>query len=163
MSKWYHPSSLFDKFFEGGVILKGIDGALEVLGGIFVIFLTPQVVHDFLAWVTQKEITEDPHDTLANFILHLGDHFNVGNKWFAAIYLLIHGGIKLVAVYGLLRNQRWAYPFSLITLGLLLLYQLVSIAVHPSIGMTLLSIFDVVILWLIWREYRKIKTAPHGL
>lgn len=161
MKKWYHPSSLFDRFFETGIILKGVDGALEFLGGVLLLFLTPAALHTFLTWVTQREISEDPHDTLANFLLHLSDHFNVGNKWFAVAYLWIHGGIKLVAVFGILRNQLWAYPFSLITLGLLLIYQIMSIIVHPTIGMTLLSLFDVVVLWLIWREYGKVKSSPH--
>lgn len=154
---WYRPSSLLDKIFEGGIILKGISGALEFLGGIFLIFVDPASIHRFLAFVTQREIVEDPQDKFANLLLHSTEHFNTGSKTFAIAYLWLHAGVKLIAVIGILRNKLWAYPFSLITLGLLMLYQIYSISVKFSIGMLFLTIFDVFILALIWREYGKAK------
>jgi uncharacterized membrane protein len=75
------------------------------------------------------------------------------------VYLWLHAAIKLTAVVGILRNLLWAYPFSLISLGLLMLYQVYSMVVRFSVGMFLLTVFDVFILWLIWREYGKVKTA----
>jgi uncharacterized membrane protein len=155
---WYHPSSLLDKIFEGGIILKGITGALEFLGGLFLVFFDPATIHRFLAFITQREIIEDPHDRLANYILNSTQHFNTANTGFAIAYLWLHAGIKFIAVAGILRNKLWAYPFSLITLGLLMLYQIYSIAVRFSVGMVLLTVFDVFILALIWREYGKAKT-----
>jgi len=154
---WYHPSTLLDKVFEGGIIIKGITGALEFIGGLLLFFVDPSVIHSFLVLITQKELIEDPHDRLATFLLqstlHLGD-----GKTFIILYLWIHALIKLIAVIGILRNQLWAYPFSTITLGLLMLYQLYSIIfVKLSVGLILLTIFDIFILWMIWREYRKVR------
>jgi uncharacterized membrane protein len=71
--------------------------------------------------------------------------------------LWVHAGIKLIAVIGILRNQLWAYPYSLITLGLFMIYQVYSIIIKVSVGMVLLTIFDVFLLWLIWREYGKAR------
>lgn len=154
---WYHPSTILDKVFEGGIIIKGISGGLEFLGGLFLLFISPATIHNFLVFVTQREIVEDPHDKLANFLLHSTQHFNTGNKFFAVAYLWVHATVKLIAVIGILRNQLWAYPFSLITLGFLMLYQVYSITVKFSLGMLLLTIFDIFILALIWREYGKAK------
>jgi uncharacterized membrane protein len=154
---WYHPSTLLDKIFEGGIILKGISGILEFLGGLLLVFIDPATIHRFLTFVTQREIQEDPHDKFANALLHSAQHLNAGSKTFAIAYLWVHAAVKLIAVFGLLRNKLWAYPFALITLGLLMLYQVYSIIVQASIGMTLLTIFDVFILWLIWREYGKAR------
>jgi uncharacterized membrane protein len=39
-------------------------------------------------------------------------------------------------------------------LGLFIVYQLYRIAADPSIGLALLTIFDALIVWLVWREYR---------
>jgi uncharacterized membrane protein len=156
---WFRPASLLDKVFEGGIVLKGISGALEFLGGLLLVFVSPAALNGFLAFLTQREIAEDPHDRLATYILHSADHFNSGNKAFAIAYLWIHAAVKLIAVIGILRNQLWAYPFSLITLGLLMLFQIYSISVRFSLGLALLTVFDVLILWLIWREYAKVRTA----
>jgi uncharacterized membrane protein len=42
-------------------------------------------------------------------------------------------------------------------------YQLYRIALHPSLGLTALTIVDAIIVWLTWREYRKQRTARrHG-
>jgi uncharacterized membrane protein len=156
---WYHPSTLLDKVFEGGLIIKGVSGALEFLGGALLFFVSPARIHDFVVLITQKELIEDPHDMVSNAMLGWTEHLGSGSVTFLIVYLWIHATIKLIAVVGILRNQLWAYPFSLITLGLLMTYQVYDIILTGSIGMTLLTIFDVFILWLIWREYGKVREA----
>jgi uncharacterized membrane protein len=107
--------------------------------------------------ITQKELTADPNDKVALFLFHSTAHLSAGGRMFAIVYLWIHAMVKLIAVVGLLRNQKWAYPFSLITLGLLMLYQVYLIVwVRPSVGLILLTVVDMGILWLIWREYKKV-------
>lgn len=152
---WFKPKSLLDKAFEYGIILKGIDGLLELIAGILLFFVTPSAIQGFIGVITQKELLEDPHDLIANFLIHSSAHITTGATMFAIIYLLVHAGVKLTAVIGLLRNKMWAYPFSFITLGILLIYQIYSIFEKGSIGMILLTVFDIVIIWLIWREYKK--------
>src|ERR1017187_3426638 len=134
---WYKPSSLFDKVFEGGLVIKGIDGLLEFLSGLLLLFMSPASIHKFLTFITQRELSKDPHDKFAHLILHSADSLNSSNKAFLIIYLWIHAAIKLIAVIGILKNYLWAYPFALISLGLLMLYQLYSIYVRASIGMIL--------------------------
>ncbi|MEI6249064.1 MAG: DUF2127 domain-containing protein, partial [bacterium] len=52
----------------------------------------------------------------------------------------------------------WAYPFSLISLGALMLYQVYSIFfIKASFGMIGLTIFDILILWMITIEYKKVR------
>src|SRR5450759_3974290 len=109
---WYRPASVLDKIFEGGIILKGASGVLEFLAGLLLVFTNPGAIRSFLAFLTQREIAEDPNATIANLSLHSSDHCNSGNKTFAIAYLLIHAAVKLTAVVGIMRNQLWAYPFS---------------------------------------------------
>ncbi|MEP7204613.1 MAG: DUF2127 domain-containing protein [Candidatus Saccharibacteria bacterium] len=154
----YQPKSLLDKVFEGGIILKGLSGLLEFLSGLLLFFVSPASLHDFISFLTQKELLSDPHDVFANFLVHSTQSIGSGSQTFLIVYLWIHAAIKLIAVIGILKNQLWAYPFSLIALGVLMLYQVYSIVfVKLSIGMTLLTVFDVLILWLIWHEYGKFK------
>ena len=155
---WYHPTSLLDKVFEGGIIIKGLTGVAEFAGGLLLFFVSPATIHNFVVFITQDELLEDPHDRIANLLLSSSQYLTSGNRTFLIIYLWIHAFIKFIAVIGILKNQRWAYPFSLITLGALMLYQLYSIIfVAPQLGLVLLTIFDVFILALIWREYGKIR------
>ena len=155
---WFHPSTLLDKVFEGGILLKGATGVVEFLSGTVLFFVSPDKIHHFVNFITQRELLQDPHDKIALALIHSTQNFGSGSKVFAIAYLWVHAVIKLIAVIGLLKNMLWAYPFSLITLGILLMYQLLSIVfISMSIGMILLSIFDVFILWLIWREYQKVR------
>lgn len=158
VSHWYHPKSLLDRFFSVGIILKGLDGLIELLTAFALIFLNPNRLQHLVTYVTQGEISEDPHDFIANLLIHSSTHFASNTRLFLIIYLAIHAAVKLTAVIGILRNKLWAYPFSLIALGVLALYQLYDIIfVKLSTGMVLLTVLDLVILWLILREYGKIR------
>jgi uncharacterized membrane protein len=68
---------------------------------------------------------------------------------------------------GLLRLQRdklWAYPWLIGLLLAFIVYQLYRItAVHFSIGLTLLTVFDAFLVWLTWREYRSKRAQQHRI
>ncbi len=160
-AKWFHPRSLFDKFFSAGIIIKGIDGLIELIAGLVLLFVTPASINRLAVFATHRELAGDPNDFIANALLHASNSFTNGGRIFLIVYLWIHAAIKLVAVIGILKNQLWAYPFSLITLGLLTLYQVYDIIfVRISPVMVTLTIMDVVILWMIWEEYIRIRA--HG-
>jgi uncharacterized membrane protein len=74
---------------------------------------------------------------------------------FGAVYLLVHGLVKVVLVAALLKNQRWAYPWTIAFLGVFIVDQLYRLGLRPLVGLTALTIFDAVIAWLTYREYRK--------
>jgi uncharacterized membrane protein len=156
---WYHPATLLDKVFETGLVLKGISGAVELITGSVLFFVSPSSIHRFITFLTQSTLQEDPHDKVATLLVHSTQHIGQNGKGFLVAYLWIHAFIKLIAVIGILKNLLWAYPFSLITLGLLMLYQIYTIIIHATVGLVLLTIFDVLILWLIWREYGQAKLA----
>lgn len=157
---WIQPKTTEDKVFVGSVLLKGLDGLLEFFGGLLLFFVKPEQIQGFVQLITQRELLHDPNDLVANYLVHAVKDIGGTTVTFLIVYLWVHAAIKLIAVIGLLKNWLWAYPFSLITLGILVLYQIYSIIIHHSIGMILLTIFDVFVLWLIWQEYQK-KTATH--
>ena len=73
---------------------------------------------------------------------------------FYAVYLLIHGLVKLVLVAGLLRGLRWAYPASLVVMAMFVAYQLHRFSATHRVGLLVLSVFDLLVIALIWREWR---------
>ncbi|HUD10252.1 MAG TPA: DUF2127 domain-containing protein [Candidatus Saccharimonadales bacterium] len=145
----------FDEIFRISIILKGLDAAAEVIGGIFLLFVSPHDIQHFVDWLTRSELAENPRDFIATLLIHSAHNFTTSSTLFAAIYLLAHGAIKLFVIINVLRNKYWAYPVLLIVLFGFLIYQVIDIVQKHSIGMVLLSIFDVFVMVLTWLEWQK--------
>jgi uncharacterized membrane protein len=155
-------SPALDKTFKIGLVLKGLDGILEVIGGILLLFVSPEAINHLARVLTAHELSEDPHDLIANYLLHTTAHLGRGTTIFGAIYLLSHGIAKIVLVALVLRDKLWAYPWLIGLLLAFIAYQLYRItAVQFSIGLTLLTIFDAFLVWLTWREYRAKRSHQH--
>jgi uncharacterized membrane protein len=155
-------SPALDKTFKIGLVLKGLDGVLEVVGGILLLFLTPAAIQHLVRVLTAHELSEDPHDLVARYLLHTTAHLHHGTTLFGAIYLLSHGIAKIVLVALVLKDKLWAYPWLIGLLLAFIAYQLYQItAVHFSAGLTLLTIFDALLVWLTWREYRAKRAHQH--
>lgn len=106
--------------------------------------------------VTRQELSEDPQDWVATTLLHWAQGFSIATQHFYAIYLLSHGLVKLILVAGLLRGARWAYPTSLVVMALFVLYQLYRFSFTHDVGLILLTAFDLFVIALIWREWRRV-------
>src|SRR5215471_3281286 len=110
-------SSNLDRAFRISVTLKGLDGVLEIIGGIVLLAITPHTINQIAQSLTQHELARDPHDWIANHILHTAGQLSNGGRFFAGIYLLAHGIAKVVLVVALLRDQLWAFPATIALLG----------------------------------------------
>jgi uncharacterized membrane protein len=152
---WFRPRDLLDQTFEVGIILKGLDGVLEVIGGLLLLVVSPATIDRVVTSLTQHELSEDPHDFLATHLLKTAHGLTGSAVLLGAIYLLSHGMVKVILVAALLRNQLWAYPWMIGFLGVFIGYQVYRLSFQPSVGLTALTIFDAVIAWLTYREYRK--------
>src|SRR5262245_3272105 len=102
---WFKPRGLLDTTFEVGIILKGLDGLLEFGGGLLLLVVSPATINRLIARLTQHELSEDPHDLVATRLLHFGNGLTGSAVRFAAVYLLVHGIVKVVLVGALLRNK----------------------------------------------------------
>jgi uncharacterized membrane protein len=102
------------------------------------------------------ELVEDPTDFLATHLHSLATQFTPQAQLYSALYLIAHGIIKGFLVFGLLRGYAWAYPASLAVLALFVVYQCIQILATFSIGLILLTVFDLIVMWLIWEEYRRV-------
>src|SRR5947209_7005877 len=117
------PEKRIHQIFEVSVLLKGAHALIETAGGLALALISTATITRILTELTQDEIIEDPHDLVANYFGHFAQTFDVSTKSFYAFYLLSHGIVKLFLVAGLLRNKFWAYPASLVVLGLFIFYQ----------------------------------------
>jgi uncharacterized membrane protein len=153
-------STSLDRTFKISVTLKGLDGALETIGGVILLFVRPATIDQVARWLTQHELSQDPHDFLARHVLNSAHHLAHGTTLFAAFYLLSHGVAKIVLVIAVLRDELWAYPGLIVLLLLFIVYQLYRlIAVGFTLGLSLLTLFDAFVVWLTWREYQAKQAA----
>jgi uncharacterized membrane protein len=156
----FRPKDTLDRVFEIGIIAKGLNGLAELVGGVLLLFVTPSSIHRLVALLTQGELSEDPHDFIAHYLLHTANGLTGGAVLFGAIYLLTHGAVKVGLVIAILLNKLWAYPCLIVVLLIFIGYQLYRIVLDPTAGMIALTIFDAVIVALTWREYRRLRQHP---
>ena len=144
-------------YFKISIIVKGFLSFAEVLGGVLILIIPPAAITGWIISASQNELVEEPGDFIASHSLQLAQHFSITSGTIIAIYLLTRGLIKLGLVIALLKNQLWAYPASFIVLGLFILYQAYEFGIGHSLLIATITIFDLIVVYLIWREYVIIK------
>ena len=125
------------RIFLVGLVLKAIDAFFEVVGGIF-FFLTGTI-----------------SALLESFVP--SDFLGVHSQFFIAIYLFLHGIVKIFLVVKLYQNKYWAYPAMIIFLAIFLVYEIIQVFLYGSFFMEVFTLIDLVILWLTWHEYQRVK------
>ncbi len=143
--------------FDITLILKGIHASAEILGGILLYAVSAESILRVVDFFVGVEIREDPHDFVANYLLHLAQNFGGSAQSFAAFYLLFHGILNAFVVVELWREKLWAYPVSFVILGGFIAYQLYLLAFSYSFWMVLFTLLDVAIIFLVWHEYGVLK------
>lgn len=155
--KIYKPD-LTDRAFKIGLYFKGIDGLLESLAGIFLLLINPGQIDRVVERLTHGELSHDPHDFMANHLVNSAHHLTGSSLVFASAYLMSHGLVKVVLVEEVLRNRLWAYPGLIIVTSLFAIYQVYRmIGDGISFGLMALTIFDLVIIYLTVKEYKRHK------
>jgi uncharacterized membrane protein len=156
-------STALDRTFKVSISLKGLDGALEIIGGAALLFVAPATLQHWARSLTAHELAQDPHDFIARHVLHSASQLSHSTTLFGAVYLLSHGIAKVVLVVALLRGQLWAYPWLIALLGVFIGYQLYQLSYGFSLGLTLLTLFDAFVVWLTVLEWRKRRSAAHQI
>ena len=126
--------------------------------------ISPDQINRWADRLTQGELSENPHDFIANHILDTAHHLTGASLVFGAIYLLSHGILKVVLVVEVLRDRLWAYTALIVVTALFVVYQVYRLAVVKfSIGLVLLTILDLLIIYLTAKEYakHKVRQAAH--
>ena len=142
---------IYEAFYIS-ILLKGLNAALEVALGTVLLFTARH--SSLLIALVQNELIDDPNDFFARHAQALVPYLDPHVQLFGALYLLSHGIVKGVLVWGLLKNRMWSYPAALGVFSLFVIYQVFKWLQHHSLPLLLLTVFDLVVMWLIWHEYR---------
>jgi uncharacterized membrane protein len=155
-------AAVLHESFRVSIILKGLHALLETVGGMVLLKVSPQTLNRVVMSILTQNLSQDPHDFIMTN-LHRGfERLADGGNHFASWYLLSHGGVKLCLVLALLWNKLWAYPLMILMLAAFVGYQVYRIALTGSVPMILLTVFDLVVIVLVWIEYRQQIAHRHA-
>jgi uncharacterized membrane protein len=152
---------LLHESFRAGITLKGIDGLLEAIGGVILWFVKPAALNKIALKFLEFDLPFDRHEFILTHLYRATELLANGSKHFAALYLLIHGLIKAVLVTALWFDALWAYPLTIFIFSMFCVYQVHRFLYTHSIAMLLITIFDMLIIYLTWREYHDQKSSLH--
>ncbi|MFI2488760.1 DUF2127 domain-containing protein [Promicromonospora kroppenstedtii] len=143
---------LVETAFVLGVLLKGLDGLVELVAGAALLVLHQDRILALTRAAVAEELREDPHDLVANLLLDQAAGLDHGAAVAGGLFLLLHGVVKVVIVAALLAGSRRVYPWAVGALSVLLAVQVVQLVLSP--GVVALVLLDAVILALTWHEWR---------
>ncbi|MCX6724121.1 MAG: DUF2127 domain-containing protein [Candidatus Staskawiczbacteria bacterium] len=146
---------LIDRAFELGILIKSFFGIFEILAGIILAISGRLMVNNFIIALTQQEISEDPNDFFANYLINGVNNFSAGSNIFAVAYLVFHGLVNISLAIALLKNKIWAYPWALFGFSAFLIYQTYRYVHNHSVLLLFLTLADALILFIVLLEYKK--------
>jgi uncharacterized membrane protein len=150
---WLHD------LFEASLVLKAILAAAEAAAGFSLFALPAGQVSALAGWLSRYEIAHDRHEWPVQALERGLAGFSIETQHFYAWYLAAHGLLKLVMVGLLARKVSWAYPASMVVLAGFIAYQIHQWMLTGSMLLLILTAFDVLVIALVWREYRGMRAA----
>ncbi len=135
---------------------------LEIFGGILLFFISPAKLTHLTLLLTAHRLSANPHSWVALTLIHAVENVSLDSKFFASVYLLSHGLLKIFLVISLIREELWAYPTAMAILGVFVVYQSQRITYTHSMGLLVFTLFDTVIFFLVLREYRRLVTQQRA-
>lgn len=142
--------------FFWSILVKGAISLAELVVGTALLFIPSTLI---ISW-TLVILQYIPVSTLQNSLMQEVATYTSGTVAFVALYLLSRGLIKVFLIVGLLRNKLWAYPASLVVLALLVVYQLYQLSSSYSLIVIAITVFDLFVMYFIWREWRIVDPKP---
>jgi uncharacterized membrane protein len=107
--------------------------------------------------VVIPELREDPDDRIMNYFYTLGHTLSIDSQHSVAVYMMLHGAIKLIFICLLFKKILWAFPVSIAVFGLLLIYEIYKFIHFHSFLLLILIAIDIAFVGVIVLEYWNIK------
>ena len=149
--------------FRISLFAKGAFALIEIVGGIITFFVSQQVVSQVATIVTEGEVTTGPDDAVTTALTNLAQDTSGSTQHFIALYLISHGIIKLLLIFGLLKEKLWAYPLSLVVFALFVVYQIHRYFSTYSFLLIVITVFDLIVIALILNEWNAMRRARRAL
>jgi uncharacterized membrane protein len=147
-------TDLLHRTFIISIAGKGLFGLFETLSAFLAWFISPTQVQAFTHWIIEVFFNSNAQNPIAKLVLEFGSSIDTSTTHYAAMYLAFHGLTKVVLVWALFTDKKWAYPGMLGALSLFIVTQTIQLLTAYTLGLLLLTMFDIFVLWLTLREYK---------
>lgn len=147
------------KVFNFSIILKGLNGVLEIIFGLVTVFVSHDILVYWVDVLTRKELVQGPGDMIAQYLISASQHYSPETQIFIAAYLLSHGVIKVFLVFALLQKKLWAYPTAMVVFSFFLVFQFYKYINNPQFSLLILSVLDIIVVALTYFEYQTVKKS----
>ncbi len=148
---------LFQVLFNLSMIIKGIDGLFELAGGLAFIFLKKEHLLNLISKISHYNVLNISNHTFHKLANAASKVFETDIKNFIIVVLVCNGFIKIVIAGSLFLRIKRAFPYALVFLFALLVYQVVQMFYSPSLFLWLFNAFDALVILVIWAEYEHLK------
>jgi uncharacterized membrane protein len=156
-------ASAGENLFRTALLIKGCDGAVELLVALALAVGTPAEMDRLVRMVLDHHLLGGPHSVLAERFAAGAEQLTGAGRTFAVVYLLLHGVVKCGLVVALARRVRPAYPVAAAVLGLFVAYELYRAVRTGSLLLPALAALDLLVIALVLREYRRLPARePDG-
>jgi uncharacterized membrane protein len=141
------------ELFDIGLVLKVISGALEFAAAFLILIVPRSFFLNVIYFVTAGELSEDPHDLVANWLRHQANIYAIHAHVFIVAYLLLRGIVKMVLSAFVLRGYMFAYPLFVAALGIFASYEAYRAITTANPLLGIIAVFDTGLMLLTMREY----------
>lgn len=133
---------------------KILYGSIRIIIGVILLNLIGTPFIDIFSSLMSHEVATDPNDPLYQFVYNILENHSFTVTYFVSIYLLFWGVIDIVFSVLLLRHKLWAFPFSIVMMGMFTTYEIYRVIHTKSLILLSLILLSLGIMYLIYNEYR---------
>jgi uncharacterized membrane protein len=155
--KFVFTKKFITKIFEVGIIIKALIGFFEIITGLLFVFSKKIIEDNFIIFMAQQEIAEDPNDFIGNYLVNAANSLAQDARIFAVAYLLFHGAVNIFLSISLVKEKVKNYPPIMGFLAIFIGYQAYKFMHTHSLTLLALTFFDIFFVLIIWLEYKKNK------
>jgi uncharacterized membrane protein len=127
-------------------------GAMRVVLGLALLKFLDQTFSDLIFWLMAHEFA-GRHDFLVQILSPVANHVHFHVTLFIACYLLFWGSMDIFLSAQMLIHRLWAYKVAFVCISLFVFYECLRLIFMPSLTLLSFIIYDIIVLYLIYREY----------
>jgi len=150
---------IYQVFFNLSMIVKGIDGVIELAGGLAFIFLNRENILNLLSHIYDYNMLDISNHTFLSLATAVSKAFETNVKNFIIVILVCNGFVKIGMSISLFMRYLKVFPVALVFLSVLFVYQIVQLFYTPSLFLILFNVFDALVILVIWAEYNQLKKS----
>ena len=145
---------LTEILFHLGMWWRIIYGFLRIIIAVLLLQHVGTPVSDIFLKLMSHELIQDPNDRVIQMVNHLPYLVT----YYLAFYFMFWGVMDIFMSILLLRHQLWAFPVAIYMIVVFIVYELFRFFHTHSLMLLAVIGMDVFIIWIIKREYKKLKS-----